>query len=201
MVDWEWGQLAEIVSARNPARMVKVIIKMFESAAFVPLHNDDTLKALRLATAADPIATWDLVANEMLKGGIAGSRLVVALSQWYGELIPTDVLITWAKGHPERGPWLVARILNVQQAPLSERARALLLEFMGNRSVQEEIVANLESGGWVGPFSGFLKQKLEIAKVWSEDADPTIRLWASTVVKGLEKQWQEQKVREEEAEF
>ena len=167
MVEWEWGQLAKIVSARDPARMVKVIMRMFESGMFVPLHNDDTMQALRLATAADPTAAWDLVAAAMLEGGKVGSGLVVALSRWYGELIPTEVLIAWAKGHPERGPWLVARILSVQQAPLPERARALLLQFSGSRAVQEQIVANLESGTWVGPFSGFFQQKLEIVNGWS----------------------------------
>lgn len=201
MVEWEWGQLAKIVAARDPARMVKVIMSMFESDFFVPLDNDDTMQALRLATAADPVATWDLVATAMLGGGKVGSGLVVALSQWYGELIPTDVLISWAETNPDRGPWLVARILNVRQAPLPERARALLLQFKGNRAVEEEIVANLESGSWVGPFSGYVEQELKVVKGWSQDPDPAIRSWANAVAKRLEKQLQKEKVKEEEEEL
>jgi len=201
MVDWEWGQLANIVAARDPARMVKVIMNMFESDFFVPLDNDDTMAALRLATAADPVATWNLVATAMLGGGKVGSGLVVALSQWYGELIPTDILISWAKANPDRGPWLVARILNVKQSPLPERARALLLQFKGNRAVEEEIVANLESGSWVGRFSGYVEQELKTVKGWSQDSDPTIRSWASAVAKRLEKQLQKEKVKEEEEEL
>jgi hypothetical protein len=77
----------------------------------------------------------------------------------------------------------------------------LLLQFKGSRSVQEEIVANLESGSWVRPFSGFIEQELEIAKGWSQDTDLTIRSWASSVVKRLEKQLQKQKVKQEEKEL
>jgi hypothetical protein len=201
MVEWEWGQLAAVVAPLEPARMITVILRMFESDGFVPLHDDDTMNALRLATAADPTSAWDLISTTMLEGGKIGSGLIVALSQWYGELIPTDVLIAWAREHPERGPWLIARILNVQQAPLPQRARALLIAFKGNRAVQEELVANLESGSWVGPFSGFYKQKLDIVRGWSEDPEPSIRSWAKTVAKGLERQLQQQKVREEEEEI
>jgi hypothetical protein len=137
----------------------------------------------------------------MLEGGKVGAGLVVALSQWYGELIPTQVLISWAKANQPRGPWIVARILNVKQAPLPERARALILEFKDDHDVRNQIVANLGSGTWVGPFSGYIDQELNTVRGWAQDADQAIRSWANEVAKRLKKQLEKQKVIEEERGF
>jgi len=201
MIEWEWGGLAKLVAARDPGRMVRVIMKLSDSEAFVSLHDDATMEAFRLATAADSAASWNLIGNAMLQGDKVGTRLIVALSQWYGELIPSDVLISWAKAHEPRGPWIVARILKVYESPLPERARALVLAFPESEGVRNTLLANLESGSWVGPFSGRIESELKIVEGWARDPHPTIRSWAKQLVIYLKNRLTQQKVIEEEQEM
>ncbi len=201
MIEWEWGELAKLVAARDPSRMVQVVMKLFDSDAFVPLQDDATMEALRLATAADSAAAWNLVGNAMLEGSRVGTGLIVALSQWYGELIPSDVLVSWARAHEPRGLWIVGRILKVYQSPLPERARALVLAFPEREGVRNTLWSNLESGSWVGPFSGRIESELKIVEGWARDPHPKIRSWAKQLVKTLQVRLRRQKVIEEEEEL
>jgi hypothetical protein len=198
MTEWEWGQLAERVATRDPTRMVRIVIQMFAADLFIPLEHDPALKALRAATEANSAAAWDLVGPALLGHDKIATGLIVALHQWYGELIPADTLIEWAKANQPHGPFIVARLLHVSNAPMPERARALILTFRDDKDLRTEILSNLETGGWVGPYSGYIEAKLQIVEGWTRDPDPAIRSWAAEVAVSMRKTLQRQRVLEEE---
>ncbi len=201
MLEWEWGELAKKIASRNPASMVRTVIRLFEAGHFVPPEDDSSMEALRLATVADPHTCWNLLAEPMLRGDNVGTGLIVALSQWYGNLIPTDLLVSWAKENQPRGPWIAARLISVESPALPERARALIKAFPDNKGVLDEILANLQTASWTGPYSGRIQHELGMVQSWAEDPDPKIRSWARGVAKGLEKYLQREKLREEEQEL
>jgi hypothetical protein len=199
--EWDWGVLANRMIDRDPERIVRIVVGFFATEHFVPIQNDEIMQALRNATQKDPRAAWQIVGDAMLKGDDLAMRLVVSLTKWYGELIPTDMLIDWAKNNMPRGPWIVSRIITVSQTPLPERARTLLLNFPQDAHIKSQILGNLQTGISVGPLSNRVSADLTIVKGWTKDPSPQIRSWARRVVKGIEERLRRQQRFEEEEEM
>jgi hypothetical protein len=196
--DWDWGRLATRMADRDPQRVVKIIVGFFSSGHFVAIDSDETMQALQRATANDPEGSWQIVGDAMLKGDETSTGLVVSLSKWYGELIPTETLIGWAKKNLPRGPWIVSRIIRIGDSKLPERARALLLTFPEDDRLKRQLVANLQTGVSVGPLSNRISADLMIVKGWTKDPDPKIRSWAKLLVKSVERQLKRRQMIEEE---
>lgn len=200
MVTWRWGQLARIVAARDPQKMIQIIIRDYSSRRFVPL-SDERQQVLQTATEADPSRAWNAVADVIMSGGDTSSGLLTVLRKWYGELIPIEHLIAWAKANQPKGPRIVAHLIGSDLGNPSSRARALVLAFKGNVEVWNELYANMVTGFWQGPYSGKIARDLTIAKQWAEDPDPEFQAFAKDLIKELEHQLRQQKIREEEGEF
>lgn len=183
------------------SRVVRIIVGFFATEHFVPIQSDEIMQVLRSATQKDPQAAWQIVGGAMLKDDDVTMRLVVSLTKWYGELIPTDTLIAWAKNNMPRGPWIVSRIIAVSQTPLPERARALLLNFPHDAQIKSQILANLQTGVSVGPLSNRVSGDLSIVNGWAKDPSPQIRSWAKRVATEIEARLRQQQRFEEEEEM
>lgn len=199
--NWQWGQLVAGIVDRDPKRVVQIVKKFFESDRFVPIESDETMKALRLATDRDPAGAWDVIGEALLKDDEVGMRLGISLSKWYGELIPRNILLFWAKNNQPRGPWIVSRILVVNDSPMPERARDLIIAFPTDAKVKNQFEVSLQTGMSVGPLSGRIGSDLAIAESWAEDPSPIIRSWAQQLVKGIKTRLKQVKRLEEEEEF
>jgi hypothetical protein len=199
--EWQWGQLASKMVHYDPKRVVSIIVKFFEDDDFVPISADETMKALQMATCEDPQSAWGVVGNAMLKDDRTAMRLLLSLRGTYGDLIPTDMLISWAKSNLPRGPRVVSRIIAVRQSPLPERARALILNFPNDERIKHQFVATLQTGFHMGPFSDRISTDLSIAEGWAKDSNPIIRSWARDLTRGLKAQLKRQKTLEEEEQF
>jgi len=186
--DLEWGQLAERMVREDPERMARIVLSFFQDEDFLPIQGDTTIQALATATQKEPGKCWELVGAALLDEGEAhrGFRLSLAIKGWYVELIPSDILISWARNHLPRGPSIVADLVIARAAPMPERARAVLISFPDDERVKSRIAGNLRSGLSVGPYSNRLKSDLEIAKGWAHDPHPRIRAFAVEVIKQLE---------------
>lgn len=158
-------------------------------------------KALFDADQLNPKESWELIAAALSRLDSAAHRLLLTLKESYGELIPTDVLIEWARKHLPGGPGIVAQMVSIKSSDLPERARTLLRVFRDNKYVQGVIAGQLSSGSWTGPFSGRIKYELEIAQGWAKDPDPAVRQFAKEVVNGLNRRLKQQVVREEEGSY
>jgi hypothetical protein len=136
--------------------------------------------------------------SDRVRTSFAAHRLLLALDESSGELIPTEVLIEWAKQHLPRGPGIVAQLVAIKSKKLPDRARTLLRVFKNDKYVQSVIAGQLSSGSGVGPFSGRLTFELEIAEGWAKDPDPAVRRFAMGLVKSLQMRIKQQNVKEEE---
>jgi DNA-directed RNA polymerase subunit F len=199
--EWQWGQLVVRIVNRDPKRVVRIVKTFFENEHFVPIQSDEAMKALQIATARDPEAAWEVIGDAMLKEDEVSMRLVISLTKWYGELIPTNMLISWAKNNQPRGPWIVSRIIVVHGSPMPERARALLLAFPSDNQVKSQFAASLQTGASVGPLSGRIGNDLTIAESWTQDPNPGIQSWARQLVKGIKARLKQMKTLEEEEEL
>jgi len=197
--DWEWGQLAQQVAQHDPEKTIEIVLSFFELDWFVPLEDDGRMIALKLATEKEPELAWTLIGDAIIAGGKIASGLIVALSRWYGELIPINILIDWATRNRPQGPWVVARFLPVRPT-ISDKVRALLTSFPHDQNVKSQLSANLYTGGFVGPISGRTQSNIDLVRVWTEDPTPVVRAWASELLDGLEKELAHQKIIEEEEE-
>jgi hypothetical protein len=159
------------------------------------------MKTLQMATGEDPRSAWEVVGDAMLKDDRIAMRLLISLSGTYGDLIPTDMLISWAKNNLPRGPSFLSRIISVRESPLPERARALILNFPNDSRIKNQFVATLQTGFSVGPFSNRISTDLSIAEGWAKDSDPIIRSWANGLIRGIKAQLKRQKTLEEEEQF
>jgi hypothetical protein len=64
----------------------------------------------------------------------------------------------WAKRNQPLGPSVVARYLPVRQTVLSDKVRALLTSFPRDKDMKSQLIANLYSGWFVGPFQAGLNE-------------------------------------------
>jgi len=197
MAEWRWGELSYNFAHRNPQRMVRLIIRQYSSPGFIPA-TDERHQALHMATEADPVGAWNIVGDAFLHAGDASYNLLTALRGWYGELIPIEHLVSWARAHEPDGPRIVARLISPTPGQLSQRARALVLAFPGNEEVWSGLLANVVTGAWMGPISGKMERDLAVVKQWEGDPDPAFRSWVRGLVEAMEKNLRAQRTREEE---
>jgi len=197
MMAWRWGRLAPIVAARDPLRIVRLIIRQYSSPTFIPL-SDERRQLLQTATETERIGAWDAIAAALMSRTEASSALLTVLRGWYAELIPVEHLISWARSNEPRGPWIVAHLIRPDLESPSSRARALILAFRGNNDIWNELYANMVTGVWVGPYSNKIERDLAMAKRWATDPDPEFQAFARDVIRELERRLREQRTREEE---
>jgi hypothetical protein len=198
---WEWERLAEVLTPRNPRRITATVLSFFDDKDYLCYTHSPERKALFSAAQVNPKESWELIAAVLSRMDSTTHRLLLALDESYGELIPTDVLVEWAKEHLPQGPGIVAQMVSIKAGNLPQRARTLLRTFKDNKYVQSAIAGQLSSGSWTGPFSGRIKYELEIAEGWAKDADPAVRQFAKGVVTGLKQRLKQQIVREEEGSY
>ena len=148
--EWNWGQIASKLIALDSKRVIEIVVSFFEDDEFIAITSDETMKVLSAATDADPEGAWGVIGNRLLKDDRVAMRIVMSLSSWYGDLIPKEALIAWAKNHLPRGPWIVARLIAVRQTPLPELARALILAFPDDARVRNQFAATLQTGFHTG---------------------------------------------------
>jgi hypothetical protein len=199
--EWQWGQLVGGIVNRDPKRVVNIVKRFFESEHFVPIRSDEVMKALQIATALDPKGAWEVIGDAMLKEDDVSMRLVISLTKWYGELIPSNILISWAKNNQPRGPLIVARIIVVGDSQLPERARALLLAFPSDNRLKSQFSISLQTGFSTGPLSNRIGADLAVAESWAQDPNPGIRSWARQMAKGIKARLKQTRMLEEEEEF
>lgn len=198
--EWGWGELARRAAKDNPLRISNLVLSRLESDTSPHIHGDPSIQALAEASELDPVRVWPLVGAQLIQPGISSLRLLLALEKWYGELIPPEVLLNWARANPRQGPRIVARLIRIS-APLSDRARMLVMNFPDDDDVLRDFAANLETGSWVGPISSHYEALLQTVDQFRSDPNERVRNWAGRLAEGLKKRIEESKIMEEEEEL
>jgi DNA-binding Lrp family transcriptional regulator len=195
--DWHWGRVADLVATRDPGRLACVFLTLFESGD-TWLGTDSAQSALEHATRSNPHSVWEVIGAALLKDDLIAVRLRLKLGQWFGELIPSEMLVDWAQRHGRRGFLTAAELLNAKGDQLSDSARLLVKTATNPREILNQLFANLQTGGFMGPVSSHLEAQLATLKNWARDKDPTIRSWAEAAIAYAEKGVKRQKLLEEE---
>ena len=125
--DWRWGRIAAPLAVANPARFARAFVGLFESDE-TWLATDSAQHCLRTAATADPAGVWDVIGPALMREDQTGMRLRIKLEHWFGELLPPDLLVSWAKRNGRKGFLHAAALLSVRSGAPSEAARLLVRE-------------------------------------------------------------------------
>jgi hypothetical protein len=197
---WHWGRVADLVAASNSTRFAQVFVTLFESDE-TWLHTEFAQGALRLATEADPGGVWNIIGATLLREDLTSVRLQLKLDHWYGELIPAELLVDWARQHGKRAFLVAASLLNLKSGRPSDSARRLVAESHNPDQVLNRLFASLSNGVFTGPMSTHMEQQLGTLKLLAEDEEPRIRDWAQSALTRVETAVQRQKLVEDEEEL
>lgn len=194
---YHWKEMAKRYVTKNPAKMVEVILKFFDSEAGPLIREDDVTEVLEEATKVAPEDAWGKIGDKLLQSNRGSIRLRLYLKGWYASYIDAGTLCLWAEKNRPDGPSIVAEITPVGGVPLGSPARDLLIQF------GDEVAGDLEGNFLTGTFWGsevvWLQGKLEIAREWLKDNHPSVRQWAGQIVEHIEKEiirarrWEEEK--------
>lgn len=197
--DWQWGRVAEPLASANPTRFAHAFVRLFESDE-TWLATDSAQHCLRLATTADPVGVWSVIGLALLRQDATGMRLRIRLEHWFGELLPPDVLVDWAKRKGRKGFLLAAGLLTVRSGVPSDSVRLLVREAKNPDEVLSYIFSSLHSGFGAGPLSGLMERSLEPLQNLAKDPEPRIRAWAKAQIINDQKMIKRQRIMEEESE-
>jgi len=198
--DWHWGRAADLVATIDPARLAGVFVKLFGSEN-TWLSTDAAQSALQHATRSDPKAVWEVLSSALIKDDLTAVRLRLKLEGWFGDLVPAEVIVEWARRNGRRGFATAAALLNTKSDTLSPAARLLVKSADKPKEVLDQLFANLMTGTFVGHVSSRLEGQLAILKKWAQDEEPVIRAWAQAAILYAEKGLKRQKLLEEEEAF
>jgi hypothetical protein len=81
---------------------------------------------------------------------------------------------------------------------LSSLQRRLLLDFPESKDLRTALLSNMYTGTFSGSQQGWMKERLQWIRAWTQDSAPSIRKWALSLIPGMEKEIRRTKVREEE---
>jgi hypothetical protein len=198
--DWQWGRIAAPLATANPVRFAKAFIKLFESDE-TWLATESAQHCLRTAAEADPAGVWSVIGPTLLREDQTGMRLRIKLEHWFGELLPPDVLVNWAKQGGRMGFLHAAALLSVKSGSPSEAARLLVKEAKNPNEVLSLIFSSLRTGFGTGPLSGLMERDMEPLRTLANDPEPRIRAWARAQMVSEQKMVKRQKLIEEEHEY
>jgi hypothetical protein len=197
--DWHWGRIAAPLAVANPGRFASAFVGLFESDE-TWLATDSAQHCLRTAAAADPAGVWDVIGPALMREDQTGMRLRIKLEHWFGELLPPDLLVSWAKRNGRKGFLHAAALLSVKSGTPSEAARLLVREAKDPNEVLPLIFSSIHTGFGAGPLSGLMERNMEPLRNLANDTEPRIRAWARAQMASEQKMVKRQKLIEEERE-
>jgi hypothetical protein len=197
--DWQWGRIASPLAAAKPDRFARAFVRLFESDE-TWLATDSAQQCLRTAAKADPEGVWNVIGPALLREDQTGVRLRIKLEHWFGELLPPDVLVAWAKQNGRIGFLRAASLLSVKSGTPSAAARLLIREAKNPDEVLLLIFSSLRTGFGAGPLSSFMERSMEPLRILANDSEPRIRTWAKAQIASEQKMVKRQKIMEEESE-
>jgi hypothetical protein len=198
--DWQWGRIAALLAPTNPRRFANAFVRLFESDE-TWLATDSAQHCLRTATEVDPAGVWSVIGPALLREDQTGMRLRIKLEHWFGELLPPNLLVNWAKQGGRKGFLHAAALLSVQSGSPSEAARLLVREAKYPDEVLLLIFSSLHRGFGAGPLSSLMERNMEPLQNLANDPEPRIRTWARAQMASEQKMVKRQKLIEEEREY
>lgn len=191
-----WGQLAQVLVAEDPGRLVRALVKAFAGEDYIS-DRDERVKVLLDCARHDPAATWSTMADAALKNWRVRLSVRHAMAGRLETTVPEQVILDWIEAHGVAGATLVAE-LSPLGPTLTPIQRHLLMTFPDAKDVQSALTANLHTGAFSGSIHAWLNTKAAWVRNWSKDSDRRIRVWATELADAMEAEAQKERTREEE---
>lgn len=185
---------------QQPRRMARAVLVQLGKGTVSHRGEHVAMETLKSALQIDSTGVWEEVAEKLSAPHKESLQLMWNLRGHLGSWIEAEVLLDWAKEHKndERAPLLVADMAPVNGDPLHPLARGLIIEFGSDSKAASSLYSTFCSGSWIGPMSNYLEGNARAARVWLSDEHPNVRAWAQKLVRSLEAQIQDARLREEE---
>lgn len=198
MTQHYWGQIARHYVETDAKRITSVVLRLYEDPDVLLDESDSPMQTLAATARGNPSVVWETVGQTLLGEDVTVYRIQSGLSGWLVDLIPLDLLMSWAEMHQPRGARILASLTRPSGKPLKRLPRELLLKFGEDNRVSGALTRNFLSGTFIGNMSDSYQAKLDLARSWVDDESVRVREWATTLAQGLEDNIQTWKIREEE---
>lgn len=201
---YSWSECAKPLVEADPQRLVAAIVAAVHSERerlYEGAYVRDTLEA---CFQADPVGAWAAYA-----GAISNVTLGNwVLTTWGAEagitaLVGVDNLKQWIEesddgdGHRVK---LIAKLTTVE-IELTPVIRWIVTEHGDSEEVLGKLMVQHGMRTFWGGLADAEQPRLDAAREWVQDTDPTIRKWAQRVVEDLEQRIERYRVEDEESEL
>lgn len=194
-------ELAKRYMPRDPLRVTRLILKHVEENGGPIMRSDEAAQLLEAATRIKPSDVWEEVSSRLFPLCMEMYHLYLCLKGWYGQVVGSEVLLSWVEQHPDDGPWQAASLVHVGGQPLDPLARDFLMRYEKDERVENALSAEFGSGSWTGPTSGWYQTHIDAARQWMNDSHHAVRTWAAREVKIYEQRLAEALLQEEERQW
>ncbi len=201
---FSWSECAKPLVEADPRRLVAAIVSAVQSER-ERLHKGAYVRqTLEACFRADPVGAWGVYADA-IRNVTLGNWVLTTWGAEAGitELVGVDNLNQWIEesgdgdGHRVK---LVAKLTTVD-TELTPVIRWIVTEHGDSEEVLGELMVQHGMRTFWGGFADAEQPRLDAAREWVQDADPTIRRWAQRVVEGLEQKIEKYRVEDEESEL
>lgn len=185
--EYDWSQLAERELAKNPGRIVQILVELVEQDA-ISMYSSSQEKglfgrALKLAGKECWIELLDRLAKR------ESWKLAFSMQGWVADIIDLDVIESWAGDSVDRAK-IVASVASVGSDELTPVASFLLNRFGEEKGVASSLVGEFISGTWMGNESDRIKGQITQVKRWLTQAGQSegVKRWCRKLIEHLESQ-------------
>jgi hypothetical protein len=184
--DHAFYEIAKMYALGVPSAVMQAVmgLEANQEAYHRDHHSQETLRAAWAAGDKETLLRT-VITPALERDGLARWRLLRALEGFpIGEL-DIEVLARWLGESPENRVLVVATMLRVPHAPVSD-AHALLLEKFGEFGVGGTFFGNLISGVFMGSAAARTRALIESVRPMLSDPRPAVREWAEGALASLE---------------
>jgi len=200
MDPYHWKNLAEQVVEDEPLHMIRLCLEVVERDEDQILE-DELRDVLHRAVS---IAGWRAF-EEVLGPAISeNTSLLWRLDNpFMGPSLLShfdpEAIVEWVAGDVDSRLHLIAHAAPVGGGEsLQGLARVLLVRWGERDEVRSALAATFGTGGWTGPESGWLAEKIGQAERWEQDPDPNVRRWAQDLVFSYRRRLEQARLVEQE---
>ncbi|WP_308465525.1 ATP-binding protein [Rathayibacter soli] len=193
---YDWSVLVARQVEANPLGVAQLIADLIDVGALSAFAGSTEVGLLQDAVRLGGEPAWVDLMDRLDKGQW---RLSVSIDNWLGNALSVEIAERWVGASVERARAL-AGVTKPGGRPLSPVARFLIDKYGNDPQVESRLRGQFISGMWTGNISDHLGRQIADVRSWLSEPKQSraVRLWARTLVTGLEEGRQQALLEEEE---
>lgn len=197
---YSWGELAKRYTATDASEILRLALERV--SAFESSHDQGLIEIIRQAwDAGNRREMFDRIITPWLDGDyLRGFWVRSVLEQIPIEDLGEDFLLAWVRENPKTRARTLAELIGPPDTPMTRLQGELLADY-SDQGVGGAFMSKLMSGVFWGSHAEWSRGKLERVRAWTADSRAAVRLWANTLVAGLEEDVRRSEASEAEDRF